>query len=349
MTNSGAKAYDGIVVGVGTMGSAACYHLAKRGARVLGLEKFDIPHVQGSSSGFSRAIRCSYHEHPDYVPLVRSAFSLWKDLEAESGQKLMHVTGALYMGPLDGSPVGGALVSARKYNLPFELLDRGELGRRFPQFRVPENYFGMLEQDAGFLLPEKAVAAHALQALRVGAELHGRESVTGWSSDEAGATVVTDRATYHAGHILFCGGAWTDQLIRDLGVPLRVTRQVLTWVWPKVPGLFELGRIPVWTIDHLDGTTHYGFPMMPDNPGLKVAHHFPGKSTDPDAVERSPLPGDEEDIRAVLQKTIPDGDGPFLSLRVCLYHLQPGSPFHHRSTSPAPAGPPGLRLQRPRV
>jgi sarcosine oxidase len=162
--------------------------------------------------------------------------------------------------------------------------------------------------------------------MRAGAELHGREAVTSWSADAAGVTVVTDRATYHAGQILFCGGAWTEQLVRDLGVPLRVTRQVLAWVWPKVPARFELGRFPVWNIDHLDGTTYYGVPMMPDNPGLKVAHHFSGPPADPDAVERSPLPGDEN-IRTMLQKTIPEGDGPVLSLRVCLYTYSPDQQF----------------------
>jgi sarcosine oxidase len=116
-------------------------------------------------------------------------------------------------------------------------------------------------------------------------------------------------------------------LIRDLGVPLHVTRQVLTWVWPKAPDLFELGRIPVWTIDHLDGSTHYGFPMMPDNPGFKIAHHFPGISTDPETVERSPLPGDEGDVRKVLKENIPDADGPLLSLRVCLYTFSPDRHF----------------------
>src|SRR5579872_7149882 len=90
--------YDVIVVGLGSMGSGACYHLAKRGVRVLGLEKFDIPHANGSGHGFSRMIRTAYHEHPDYVPLLRSAFVLWRELEAESREKILYLTGGLYMG-----------------------------------------------------------------------------------------------------------------------------------------------------------------------------------------------------------------------------------------------------------
>jgi sarcosine oxidase len=321
------NSYDVIVVGLGAMGSAACYHLAKRGARVLGLEKFDIPHAQGSSHGFSRAIRSSYHEHPDYVPLVTRAFSMWQELEAETEQKLMHVTGCLYLGPIDGEVVGGSLRSARKYNLPYELMDRAALGGRFPQFHVPDQFVGMLEQNAGFIHPEKAVAAHALQAMRRGAELHGREAVTGWTADGKGVTVTTARETYHGGQLLFSGGAWTDKLVRDLGVPLRVTRQVLAWFWPKNPDAFQLGRIPVWSIDRLDGTTHYGFPMMADNPGFKIAHHNRGLLSDPDTVERSPLPGDEEDVREALRKNIPEGEGPLLALRICMYTNTPDLNF----------------------
>ncbi len=319
--------YDVIVIGVGSMGSAACYHLARRGVRVLGLEKFDIPHGNGSSTGFSRMIRMSYHEHPDYVPLLRSAFELWHELESESGQKLLYLTGGLYMGPAEGETVGGALRAARKFSLPFELFDHAALRRRFPQFHVPEDFVGMLETNAGFVLPEASVAAHALLALRHGAELHGREAVARWSANAAGVEVVTERATYQAGRLVFCGGAWTDQLVRDLGVPLRVTRQVLGWVWPKNPEAFELGRLPVWAIDYLDGTSHYGFPMMPDNPGFKVAHHSPAQTVDPDAVPRALLPGDEDTFRILLRKQIPDADGPLLSLRTCLYTNSPDSHF----------------------
>jgi len=319
--------YDVAVIGLGAMGSAACYHLASRGARVLGLEKFDIPHGNGSSHGYSRMIRMAYREHPDYVPLVKSAFSLWQQLEIESGQKLMHVTGALYMGPIDGVYVGGALNSARKYSLPFELLDRDSLRQRYPQFQVPESFVGMLEQNAGFILPEKAVATHALLALRRGAELHGQEPVVRWSEDDSGVQIVTERGTYHADQAIFCGGSWTDRLVTDLGIPLRVTRQVLGWVWPKTPEAFELGRIPAWAIDNEDGSNHYGFPMTPDSPGFKLAHNGLGATATPETIVRSIMPGDEGTFREMLKKKIPDADGPLLSLRICLYTNSPDRYF----------------------
>lgn len=320
------RAHDIIVIGVGAMGSAACCHLARTGARVLGLEQFDIPHALGSSHGQSRMIRTAYFEHPDYVPLLRRAYQLWDELEATSGQKLLHRTGGIYIGPIDGEVVGGSLRAARQHNLPHELLDHAELNRRYPKFHVPEAWSALYEPEAGFLTPERVVAAYAEAALRAGAELHGREPVLEWNADAKGVRVRTTRAQYEADHLVFCGGPWTTRLVQDLGVPLVVTRQVLAWVWPRDPAPFALGRFPVWAIDHLDGTLHYGFPMMPDVPGFKLAHHAPGHPADPDSVARDPQVADEDSFRPVLRSVIPQADGPLLSMKVCLYT---NSPDHH--------------------
>ncbi len=170
--------------------------------------------------------------------------------------------------------------------------------------------------------------------LRRGAELHGHEPVTGWEADNSGVRVQTARGEYRARHLIFCGGAWTDKLLRDLGVKLTVTRQVLGWVWPKRPELFELGRFPIWSLDapisdggkEISGQ-YYGVPMLPDNPGFKIALHRPMSPTDPNHVCRDMLPGDEETFRPLLRNVIPDADGPLLALRVCLYTNSPDSHF----------------------
>jgi sarcosine oxidase len=323
----GMNTFDVIVIGLGAMGSSACYHLARRGVRVLGLEQFDIPHALGSSHGSSRMIRLAYYEHPDYVPLLRRAYALWDELEAVSGQKLLYRTGGLYMGPREGEIVGGSLRSAREHGLPHELLDREAIRRRFPQFQIPEEWVGLLEPEAGFLVPERVIAAQAQAALRASAELHGRETVLEWDADANGARVRTNKGEYHAGHLIFCGGPWSGKLVRDLGVELKVTRQVLGWVWPRQPDAFALGRLPVWAIDRLDGTIHYGFPMLDDVPGFKLAQHGPGAATDPDRVARDPQPGDEETFRPVLRQMIPAADGPLLSMKVCLYTHSPDGHF----------------------
>jgi sarcosine oxidase len=319
--------FDVIVVGVGAMGAATCWELARRGVRVLGLEQFDIPHTKGSSHGYSRVTRTAYYEHPDYVPLLRRAHVLWSELEHESAEKILHLVGGLYLGPLEGPLVGGSLRSAREHGLAHEVIDRAALARQFPQFTVPERWVGLLEPEAGFLLPELAIAAFANCALRRGAELHGHEAVVSWQATDGGVSVTTTAATYHAGKLVFSGGAWSSQLVRDLGVELVVTRQVLGWVWPDNAPRFKLGTLPVWMIDRLDGGIYYGFPMLTMSPGLKVALHAPMQPVDPNHVPRDILPGDEETFRAGLRQFLPDANGPLLALRTCLYTNSPDGHF----------------------
>ena len=153
--------FDVIVVGVGSMGSAACYHLAGRGVRVLGLERFGVPHGMGSAHGHSRMIRLAYFEHPDYVPLLRRSYALWDELSAELGRPVIHVTGGLMLGPPGAEVLEGSLRSAREHGLPHELLDAAEAMRRFPQFRLPDDPrqpFGRAESPADWLALSGAVS-----------------------------------------------------------------------------------------------------------------------------------------------------------------------------------------------
>jgi sarcosine oxidase len=331
--------YDVIVVGLGAMGSSACYHLAKRGARVLGIEQFGIPHAFGSSHGDSRIIRLCYYEHPDYVPLLLRAYELWSDLEIASGEKLLHTTGAIYMGHGPSSEfIAGSARVAREHSLEHEMLDRQQLRARFPQFAVPTEYVGFYEPHAGFLLPERVIAAQARLALMHGAELRGHTRMCRFSSDNSGVTV--GLGSHHqrqeiqdvqADHLILCRGAWSHLFLGpeiEAVMSLQVTRQALGWVWPKKPDLFQLGRLPVWAIDHPDGTQHYGFPIHPfGRPGFKVAHHFKGEPTTADSIDRTPTANDEHDFRHALSRYIPDADGPVLSMAICMYTNTPDSHF----------------------
>jgi sarcosine oxidase len=324
-----ASAYHTIILGVGAMGAAAAAHLARRGLRVLGLEQFDIPNALGSSHGQSRLIRLAYYEHPHYVPLLRRAYALWRELEGLSGTRLLHVTGGLYLAPPGHELVEGSLRSAAEHSLPIERLTAAMVRSRFPVFTPPADWEAVLEPDAGFLLPEKAVAAHAAVALRHGAELRTREPAVGWSADEHGVAVRTARGTYTAERLIVTAGAWTGHVLPELAPRLRVTRQPIVWVWPRDPAAFALGRFPCWCAASPAGGLVYGPPMLADEPaplGLKVAHHFPGRETSPDAVDRGVLPGDVDAMRETLAALLPAADGPVLSHRVCLYT---NSPDHH--------------------
>ena len=322
--------FDVIVVGVGSMGASACWQLAKRGVKVLGLEQGPLPNPMASFAGATRAIRLSYTEHPDYVPLLRGAYKLWDELGEATGCEYLKRTGAVYLGPPDGYLVGGAKQSAEEHGLKHTIYSADELRERWPQFQLPEGFAGLHEEEAGYLLSEQAVAAFTEQALQAGAELRGHEPVTAWRPDGEGVMVRTPCGEYRASHVVFATGAWTGKLLGELGVKLKVTRQVLGWVWPKKPELFTADRFPVWVADADKGAVYYGFPITPDGSGgvgLKTALHFPAKETDPDTVEREPLPGDEDEVREGFRRFIPEGDGPLLSQRACLYTNTPDGHF----------------------
>jgi sarcosine oxidase len=324
---SASTRFDVIVIGAGSMGAAACYHLARRGHRVLGLDQFSVPNALSSHHGLTRMIRMSYYEHPDYVPLLRRAYDLWDELADVHGHPLKFEVGGLYAGPPDGPVVGGALRAARAHGLAHQVFTPAEAAHHFPAFTLPEDFAVMYEPRAGFVMCERAVAAHATAALERGAELHGHERVVGWREERGGVVVETDRAVYHADQLILSSGAWTTRLMADLGVRLEVTRQVLGWVWPGQPAEFEVGRFPVWAIERPDGSLDYGFPIIPETPGFKLAHHGLGAPADPDRVERGPVAGDEEDFRYPLRRYLLGADGPTLAMRVCLYTNSPDGHF----------------------
>src|SRR3954462_5005037 len=183
--------YDVIVIGLGAHGSAAAYHLAKRGLNVLGLERFPRCHTLGSSGGLSRMIRLSYYEHPDYVPLLRRAWDLWRELERESGETLVTQTGGLYLGPPESEVVSGAITSARTHGLAHTILDAAELRRRYPVFEVDDDWIGLLEAQAGSLRPELCIEKHLRMAERHGATLRSAEPTLRWEPDGAGVRVTS--------------------------------------------------------------------------------------------------------------------------------------------------------------
>jgi sarcosine oxidase len=319
------EVYDAIVIGVGTMGSAACDALARRGARVLGLEQFDVPHAMGSHHGQSRMFRMAYFEHADYVPLLKRAFDLWQELERRSGVKLFHVTGGVYIGAADGELVRGSMEAAALHSLEHESLSRAELRKRWPQFAVPEDWTAFYEPTAGFVVPELAVGVMARLAIEAGAEIRGREAVKGWRRRGDVYEVETESATYAAKRLVLTCGAWTSRVVGELGVKLAVTRQVLAWIWPRGHERYALGAFPCWAIE-TEGGVDYGFPMLPWHPGLKAARHVKGVVTDPDSVDRRVTLDDEANARKAFGH-LDGAGGPLLSSVVCLYTNSPDSHF----------------------
>ncbi|HVS13448.1 MAG TPA: N-methyl-L-tryptophan oxidase [Thermoanaerobaculia bacterium] len=328
--------YEVIVLGVGAMGAAACSALARRGHRVLGIERFDVPHAFGSSGGQSRLIRLAYHEHPDYVPLLRRAYAAWDELAERSGIQVLHRTGLAYFGLPAGQLIAGTLRSAEEHGVPCESLDLEQARRRFPRFSIPETFATLFEPEGGLVLSERAIAAFVDETLRAGGRVRARERVLEWSAGAEGVRVRTDRGSYQADQLVIAAGAWAPALMRDLGVELRVTRQVLGWVWPDDPASFEIGAFPCWAIEDdapgFEGI-YYGFPLLPADRfagerGIKLAHHYLGPTADPETLDRHPTPADEEDFRAALRRYLPAAaEAPTLAAKVCMYTATPDEHF----------------------
>jgi len=326
-----AERFDFIVLGLGAMGSAAAFHLARRGRRVLGLERFTPAHDLGSSHGRSRVIRQAYFEDPAYVPLVLRAYELWREAERASGADLLLITGALMIGAPDSEVVAGSLRSAREWGLDHELLDATDLRRRFPTFAPTADTVALYENQAGIVRPEAAVTAHLHLAAEAGAELRFEEPVIAWDAEGSGegVTVETARSVERAGRLVICPGAWAPELLSDLGVPFAVERQVQFWFEP-VGGVdpFLPGRHPVWVWDGGGDGQPYGLPAV-DGPagGVKAAWFRRGRPCTADTVDRVVSAAEVNEIAETLRERIPSLAGQFLRAAPCLYTNTPDQHF----------------------
>ena len=310
--------YDAIVVGLGAMGSAALYQLARRGQRVLGLEAFGRGHRLGSSHGESRIIRLAYYEHPNYVPLLHRAYALWNDLERASGEALLRITGGLMIGAPDSPLVSGAHASAVQHGLAYELYEAAEVRRRYPALHLKPGEVALFEPRAGILLPEKCVAAYTRLAGVSGAEAHFDEAVDSWTATDSHVEIVTRAGRYAARRVVFTCGAYTNQVLRDGRVDVRAERIPLFWIEPSAPELFGVDRLPIYLWQQSNGDHFYGFPHL-EWPGVKVARHHSRDYCDPRTVDRQVNAEDERRLRAVIADRLPALSGPVLSSMICLY------------------------------
>ena len=318
--------YDVIVVGVGGMGSATVFHLARRGVRVLGLERYDVIHPFGSSHGLNRIIRLAYSEHPSYVPLLRRAYELWHELEELDGRTLLYTTGNVEGGLPDGDVFEGAVRAADLHALPYEVLSGEDVGRRWPAYRLPADTRVVYQPDGGFLASEECILAHVRQSVARNAEIHWREQVLDWEPAGDGVRVRTDRDTYEAGRLVLCAGAWAGKLLSRLAPVAVPERQVLAWLQPTRPELFRLGAFPVFYLQVEEGR-YYGFPEW-GIPGFKFGrYHHLEENVDPDAMDREPNDRDEEILRAFARRYFPDGEGATVALKACLFTNTPDEHF----------------------
>jgi sarcosine oxidase len=309
------------------MGAAACWHLARRGVRVLGLERFDIPHAMGSSHAVNRIIRLAYFEHTSYVPLLRRAYELWREAEQLAGEQLLYVTGSLDIGTATSDILQGALASCREHNLFHELLDARSVNARYPGYRLSDEYGAVYQPDGGFVASERAIVHHVWMAQAHGAEIRAREPMLSWEPTAGGGVrVKTARGTYEAGQLVLSTGAWIGEHVPALKTTAIPERQVLGWFQPKRPELYKLGAFPVSNFKSSVGH-FYQFPVW-HVPGFKIGlYHHLGEKGAADTLSREPTPDDEAALRRGLERYFPEANGALMGLRACLFTNTPDEHF----------------------
>ena len=338
-----AGTFDVIVAGLGAMGSAAAWQLARRGVRVLGLDRHAPPHALGSTHGDSRITRQAIGEGREYVPLALRSFELWRELEAATGESLLTVTGGLIIaGPRSRSSHHGradfwntTLAAAREFTIPHEVLTAAELRQRFPQFRLAGDEAGYYEPGAGALRPERCVAAQLALAERHGAELRRNEALLEIvpSSGDDSVTVRTDAGQYTAGTLILAAGPWLARFLEPEYARLfGVYRQVMHWFSPRAaPADYLPGRFPVfiWHFSDGSGAYIYGIPALDGGAGgVKVATGQLEATTSPDRVERTVGADEARRFYAThVANHLPGLGEPGLRAATCLYTVTPDGRF----------------------
>jgi sarcosine oxidase len=318
--------YDVIVMGVGGMGSAALHALARRGARVCGIERFGVAHDRGSSHGDTRIIRKAYFEHPDYVPLLERAYELWADLEASSGAPLLDLCGFLTIGRPESDTIRGLEACYRAHDLPHERLAAPQVTERFPPYAPAPGTVAFFDPMGGYLRVEECVACHVQGARAAGADLRTDASASSWRASAEGVVVRTADGDVTARRLVMTTGAWMAPALERLGIATQVWRKVLFWYATVEQEPFLPRRFPTFYVEK-DYGHFYGFPSV-DGKGIKVAEHLAATPVDdPGTVERSLLADDEPPVQRFLDETVRGVVPGHRSFAVCLYTVTPDRSF----------------------
>lgn len=325
--SSNSTNFDVIVLGIGGMGSATCYHLAKRGLRVLGLEQFQIGHAYGSSHGETRAIRRAYFEHPDYIPLLNRAYDLWEGLAAEAQKDILTKNGmVIYGNPTTSTVYQGTLLSALTHDIPLDEMTSSEALDRFPMYQPSSEMGALFEPGAGFLQVEMAVRAHAELATASGAFLREGVCVKSYHATKDHVNVHTDQGDFTAAKLVITGGPWNTKLLKDLGMPLKLQR--IFQCWFKASKEHDLKQdVPCFAF-HLSDDFYYGFPML-DGKTIKIASHASGEPINDPSEKRDAdmLPSKLALLQKFIRMYLPYASTELARKSPCIYTMTPDENF----------------------
>jgi sarcosine oxidase len=318
--------YDCIVVGVGAIGSATLYHLARRGARVLGIDPWEPGHDHGSSHGETRAIRMVYFEHPDYVPLLRRAFELWEELHDDSETPLFHKTGILQAGPPDGEVMQGLIEAARVHDLPMDKLSRNDVQQRFPGFDIAADHSAIFDPNGGLLRVEDCIRRYVELARRHGAELSVPATVRHWFSGRDCINVDTDDEKHTCDKLVITPGAWAPRLLPRFSPHLELRRKALFWFGHEDPCYQLDNRCPVYLFEQ-GPHTFYGFPAL-DDKGIKVSDHAGGRVIeDPSQLDNHVDTSELEAVSLMIRQFLPLAGHQLNDHKTCMYTMSSDGHF----------------------
>lgn len=318
--------YDTIVLGLGGMGAATAWHLARRGQRVLGLEQFPFGHDRGSSHGESRIIRQAYFEHPDYVPLLKRAYDYWNELDGENGFETISLCGMFMAGKSDAAVISGTRHAAATHGLPLEEVSASDARSRFPNLRADPEMDILFDPLGGYLCVENCVDGHLLGARTAGADLRHLEEVLSWRRDGDGVCVTTVKGEHRASALVICAGPWTSGLLTELHLPLAAHRVAMAWFQPETDIHDVDHGAPVFGMETDEGF-FYGFPCI-GRDGVKVALHQPGSLlNDPDEVDRTVSEDDVKGIQDFASRHLVDLQLDPWTGKTCIYTMTPDEHF----------------------
>ncbi|QDV17985.1 Monomeric sarcosine oxidase [Gimesia panareensis] len=317
---------DYLVLGLGGMGSSALYHLARRGLKVLGVEQFGIAHDRGSSHGETRIIRKAYFEHPDYIPLLQRAYSLWEELEQESEKSLFNRCGLMVAGPPEGAVIKGVHLAEERHSVKVESLSAADVLQRCPGFQVPVGFEVTFEPEAGFLHVEECVQAHMDCALAHGAQIVLHEPVESLLVSETEIEVQTANQHWVADGVIVTAGAWSSDCLKELQLPLEVVRKVLFWN-PVLSPIYDLEQGRGGFFFDMPYGEFYGFPSL-DGKTVKLAEHTGGAQVpDPTNVDRELSEVDATSVARFVGDVMPGLNPSPERHAVCMYTRTPDGHF----------------------
>jgi sarcosine oxidase len=321
-----ADEFEYAVVGLGALGSATAYALARGGHRVVGLERFPLGHERGASNDASRILRHSYHRS-DYVRLTHDAYADWADLERVSGEQLVTTTGGLDLFPPDAAiPAVDYTTAMSECGVAYEELDHDELRRRWPQFDPPEGTQALYQPDSGIVPAARTVALLHRLAREYGAELRERSPVTEVRDlGERGIEVDSATGIVRCRRVVVCADAWTNVVLAglDVALSLTVTLEQVTYLAIDDPRRHAPGELPLWI--WMDDPCYYGFPTYGE-PTVKVAEDCGGAEVTGDSRGFDPDPDRVERLRQFAGQLLPAAGAPVRS-KTCLYTLTPDRDF----------------------